>query len=88
MGATAAVKGYEVLDLVETILAIELMCAAQALDYRAPMKPGAGPQAAHKIIREHITHADVDREFGQDIQASVDLLRNHEGLRGVARLTS
>jgi histidine ammonia-lyase len=85
MGATSAVKGFEVLDRVETVLAIELMCAVQALDFRAPLRAGVGPRAAHALIRRHIPHAEADRYFGQDIATAVRLLREDAGLRAVAR---
>lgn len=84
MGATAAVKCYEILDRVETILAIELLCAAQALDFRRPLQAGAGPRAAHELIRGVITHADRDRPFGADIQESLRLLRENTELRRIA----
>jgi histidine ammonia-lyase len=76
MGATAAVKCLQVLENTETVLAIELMCAAQALDYRAPMQPGLGPRIAHAVVREVLPHAEEDRIFGEDIHASLDLLRS------------
>lgn len=85
MGATSAVKCFEVLDRLEHIVAIEMMCAAQAIDYRAPLKPGVGPRAAHQIVRRQITHADKDRPFGEDMLASLSLLRGSAGLLRVAR---
>lgn len=84
MGATAALKCYEILDRVETVLAIELMCAAQALDYRAPLLPGVGPRAAHAVVRRHIAHAEQDRQFGEDIRTALRLLRDDEELRALA----
>jgi histidine ammonia-lyase len=85
MGATSAVKCYEILDRVETVFAIEMMCAAQALDFRDPLKPGVGPRAAREVIRKQITHADEDREFGDDIRAALRLLRENADLRAVSR---
>ncbi len=85
MGATSALKAYEILDRVETVLAIELMCAAQAIDFRAPLRPGAGPWAAHEIVRRHITHADHDRQYGEDIHTALRLVREDESLRRIAR---
>jgi len=76
MGARAACKAMQVLDNAETVLSIEQMCAAQALDFRAPLHPGRGPRAAHALIRGHITHADSDRLYGDDIQTSLSLLRS------------
>ena len=40
MGATAATKAWQIMANAETVLAIEQMCAAQALDFRAPVEPG------------------------------------------------
>jgi len=77
MGATAATKAWRVMDNVETVLAIETMCAAQALDYRAPIEPGRGVQVAHALIRSRIEHAEADRLFAEDIQASLAALRAH-----------
>jgi histidine ammonia-lyase len=88
MGATSAVKCYEVLDRVETVLAIEMLCAGQAIDFRAPLRAGDGPRAAHALLRERITHAESDREFGRDIRAALELLRESEALRGVARFSA
>lgn len=85
MGGTAAIKLYEVLDRVETVLAIEMMCAAQAMDYREPLSPGEGPGRAREIVRQHISHADADRQFGADIHAALRLLRDDERLRSIAR---
>jgi histidine ammonia-lyase len=75
MGATSATKAWRVIENAETVLAIEAMCAAQALDYRAPMEPGRGVRVAHQTIRAHIEHAEADRLFQQDIQVSLALLR-------------
>jgi histidine ammonia-lyase len=84
MGATAAVKCLRVLDNVETVLAIEMLCAAQAVDYRSPLRPGVGPRLAHAEIRRHIAHAEHDRLFGEDIRTSLALLRSQAVLRAVA----
>ncbi|MFO0838805.1 MAG: histidine ammonia-lyase [Phycisphaerae bacterium] len=84
MGATAALKCYEVLDRVETVVAIELLCAAQALDFRLPLKSGIGPRRAHEVVRERISHADRDRQFGEDIAAALRLVRHSTALRQAA----
>ena len=85
MGATAAVKAWRIMDNVETVLAIEQMCAAQALDFRAPVEPGRGVAAAHAGVRKVITHADRDRSFGEDIEESLALLRSQEVTKAVER---
>ncbi len=83
MGATAATKAWQIMNNVETVLAIEMMCAAQALDYRAPLKPGVGPRIAHGVVREVITHTENDRLFGQDIQTSLALFRSQRVLSAI-----
>jgi len=57
----------EVLDNVEKVLAIEALTAAQALDYRKPLSPGRGVQAAHTCLREVVNHKEADAYFGDDI---------------------
>ncbi len=76
MGARSAVKCLQVLENAETVLAIEQMCAAQALDHRLPLRAGLGPRIARDVIRESIDHADADRLFGKDIDTSLRLLRS------------
>jgi len=83
MGARAAVKCLQVLENSETVLAIEQLCAAQAIDFRAPLRPGVGPRLAHAEVRKEITHAPADRLFGDDIQTSLSLLRSQRVLRAV-----
>jgi histidine ammonia-lyase len=86
MGATSAVKCRQVLHNTETVLAIEQMCAAQALDYRAPLKPGIGPRTAQAEIRKQIAHAEQDRLFGEDIQTSLALLRSQAVVQSVEQV--
>ncbi len=85
MGARSAVKCRQVLANTETVLAIEQLCAAQALDFRAPVVPGIGPRLAHAEVRKHIAHAEGDRLFGEDIQTSLELLRSQRVLLAVER---
>jgi histidine ammonia-lyase len=75
MGATAATKCWRILDNVEHILASELLCAAQALDFRAPLKPGVGPRTAHEELRKMLTHAEKDRDFGRDVVTCRNAIR-------------
>ena len=74
MGATGALHLWEVLDRAETVLAIEALCAAQGLDFRAPMRPGAGLARAHAAIREGVAHLAEDRSPAPDIAAVRELL--------------
>ena len=76
MGATGAVHLWEVADRVETVLAIEALCAAQGLDFRAPMRPGDGVARAHARLRDLVPHVAEDRSPAPDIAAARGLLRS------------
>ncbi|HET7142104.1 MAG TPA: histidine ammonia-lyase [Candidatus Limnocylindria bacterium] len=68
MGATSALRLRSVLELATTVLAIEALCAAQGLDFREPMRAGAGVAAAHAAIRERVAHLGADRPPSPDIE--------------------
>jgi histidine ammonia-lyase len=80
MGPIAGRHARAVLGHVETILAIEALCAAQALDLRLSALPGVAPGAgvteAHRIIRRAVAHLDRDRELGVDLDAACRLVRD------------
>ncbi|MBX3395410.1 MAG: histidine ammonia-lyase [Phycisphaerae bacterium] len=83
MGATSALKCRQVLENAETVLAIEMLCSAQALDFRLPTQPGIGPRIALETIRKTISHAEEDREFRSDIAESLAILRRQDALSAV-----
>jgi histidine ammonia-lyase len=68
MGTIAARKCRQVLFNVENVIAIELLCAAQALDLFTNLKAGAGTLEAYKLIRKHIPHLEEDRILSNDIE--------------------
>ncbi len=78
MGPIAGRFARRVLEGVERIVAMELLCAAQALDLRlaggAP-QPGLGVLEAHRRVRERIPPLEVDRELGPDLEAATELVR-------------
>jgi len=74
MGMTAALKARTVVGHVRTVLAIELMCAAQALDLRRPLRSGEGVEAVHAALRRAVPHLDGDRELHADIEAICRLI--------------
>ena len=76
MGSISALKLLEVYQNVEQVLAIELFTAAQALDFRKPMKPGRGVDIAHEFVRDAIPHATTDHYFKDDINQAVKLLQD------------
>jgi histidine ammonia-lyase len=75
MGTIAARKCREIVDNTESVIAIELLCAAQALDLFTNLRPGEGTIAAYKAIRETVSHMDVDRVLATDIEAVRGLMR-------------
>ena len=74
MGSVGALKLLNVFKNVEQVLAIELFTAAQALDFRTPLKPGKGVEQAHQYMRKQIPHAHEDHFFKDEINIAVDLL--------------
>jgi len=83
MGTIAARKCREIVANTENVVAIELLCAAQALDLFTNMKPGEGTLAAYQTIRRVITHLDSDRYLAADINAMGELMRSEDILRAV-----
>jgi histidine ammonia-lyase len=69
MGMTAALKARQVVDFTRTCLAVEVLVAAQALDFRRPLRPGRGVAAAHAAVREVVPTMEEDREIHRDIEA-------------------
>lgn len=76
MGSISALKLLSVLRNVERVLAVEFLTAGQALDFRAPMKPGRGVLVAHELLRDRIGHAHRDYEVRNDLDSCAEILRN------------
>lgn len=76
MGSIGALKLLQVFENVERVLAIELITAAQALDYRAPLRPGRGVEAAHRYVREQIPHREADYYFQDDLARCLALVQS------------
>ncbi|MCP4546919.1 MAG: histidine ammonia-lyase [bacterium] len=75
MGAISSRRLNQIIDNLENILAVELVCAAQAFDFRRPLRSGRILDGCHSIIRERIDHADSDRVFADDLGVARDLIR-------------
>lgn len=67
MGATCAHKARQVLELAQQVVAIELLCAAQMLEFRKPFRPGIGVQQAYELVRAHVPMLNQDRVLAGDI---------------------
>jgi histidine ammonia-lyase len=75
MGATAALKLRQALDLTYRVVAIELLLAAQGLDFRAPLHPGRGVALAHALVRTIAPTLREDRPPAPDIEALAAAVR-------------
>ena len=67
MGVTSAHKVLGILEQAQQIIAIELMCAAQMLEFRKPLKPGMGVQQVFEIVRSYVAKLEHDRVLAPDI---------------------
>lgn len=81
MGANAATKLARVVDNVEEVLAIELMNAAQALDFRRPAKTSPKLEAILADYRKEVPFIDVDTYMHPLILKSIDFIRNETYIR-------
>jgi histidine ammonia-lyase len=78
MSMTAATKLRRVVRNVQYVLAIELMCAAQGVDYRAPLRPGRGVAQAHAAVRRLVAPLERDRVLSGDIERLALAIQNDE----------
>lgn len=76
MGSIGGRKLNRVIDNLEYIQAIELLYAAQALDFKRPLKTSPVLEACHALVRKHVTFATEDRVFAKDIQKIHRLIKN------------
>lgn len=76
MGSISGRKALRVLENVEKILAIELLTAAQAFEYRKPLRSGWFLEQAHRLVRSVVSFAEKDRVFAEDIEKSLELIRS------------
>ena len=78
MGANAATKALRVADNLERVLAIELFNAAQALDFRRPLKSSVAIEAFVAEYRKHVEFVKTDKVMYTEIAKSVNFLQNYE----------
>lgn len=75
MGLAAARKVRRAVANLEYVIAVELMCAAQALEFRKPLQPGRGVRQAYALVRERVPPLEGDRVLTRDIEALRDAIR-------------
>jgi histidine ammonia-lyase len=78
MGMTAATKLRTIVEDAEHVIAIELLCAAEGLEYRAPLLPGPGVRRAYEVVRARVPRLRQDRALAPDIQQIVEAIRLDE----------
>ena len=76
MGAISARKCREIAKNTEHVIAIEFLCAAQAMDLFTNLKPGEGTLVAYRAIRDAVPHLEKDRVISKDIDTIVKLMRS------------
>jgi histidine ammonia-lyase len=76
MGVTSAHKVRRILEMTQQVLAIEILCAAQLLDFRLPLKPGLGVQFAHALVRSYVTKLEEDRVLAPDIEKITQVIKD------------
>jgi histidine ammonia-lyase len=76
MGWSAGMKLRRVLENLARILAVEALCAAQALDLRAPLEPALATGAAHRRIRQEIPFVEEDQFLAPHLRAAERLVRS------------
>lgn len=85
MGANGARHLWEIIDNVTNVIAIELLCAAQAVDLRenGPRRLGQGTRIAHAQVRKHVSFYDRDKEMTPDIGRLAQIIKDGEILEAI-----
>jgi histidine ammonia-lyase len=83
MGNTSALKAWQVIENVESALAIELLAGAQGVEFLAPLEPGAGVAAAHAFVRSLSPRLVEDRSLANEIEAVAAAIRDGSLLAAV-----
>ncbi len=85
MGVTSGRKLHEVIENTKANLAIELLCAAQALDFGRPLKSTPAIESVMKLIRKVVPFLGDDRRLDKDIQAIAQLIESAEIIKNVEK---
>ncbi|MCB0418926.1 MAG: histidine ammonia-lyase [Bdellovibrionaceae bacterium] len=76
MGPLCARKAKTILQNTQYALAIEMLAACQALEFRKPLLPGKGPRALYAFVRKHVPPVERDRNLHEDIAKIAELIDN------------
>lgn len=83
MGWGAGKKLFEVIDNVTHVIAIEILCAVQGLDYRKPLTPAAGTGRIADLVRDEIPPLEGDRPLTAEFEAAATMIRDRSLTSGV-----
>ena len=83
MGAISARKALRVLRHAQQVVGIELLCAAQALDFHRPLRPARGTQRAYDVIRTAVPALAGDRVLAPDFAAALALVQSRAVVHAV-----
>ena len=82
-GMWSARKAWQIVENTEKIIAVELLCGVQGLDYIKDADPGKGARAAYQIVRKHVAQLKKDKVLHKDIETMIRLVRSGEILDAV-----
>jgi histidine ammonia-lyase len=75
MGMTGALKLRQIVENAERVVGIELMCAAQGLEFRRPLRASREAERAHAVVRAIVPRLEQDRVLAHDIEAMAAAVR-------------
>ena len=78
MGMTGAIKLRAIVELSEMMVALELIAAAQGLEFRAPLQPGKGVKQAHDVVRKYVAPLTSDRAMSAEVEELAQQIRDGE----------
>lgn len=87
MGSISGRKLNKIIDNLENILAIELLCACQAIEFRTPLKSSAILEFAHDYVRKFVGFAEEDRIFANDINQIRTMISDFSFVKNVNQFT-
>ncbi len=87
MGWAAGLKLRRAVDGLRRVIAIEILTAARALDFRAPLQPAPGTAAAHDAVRNRVQGPGPDRFLAPELEAVVELLETGALIAAVEAVT-
>ncbi|MGB5236886.1 MAG: histidine ammonia-lyase [Flavobacteriaceae bacterium] len=86
MGSISGRKALHIIENVEKILAIELLTATQAFEFRKPLKSGVILEEIHRWVRSKVSFAEEDRVFADDIENGIEMIRSGDMIRLVDKV--